>query len=73
MMTVDSEKKDCAMHKINRTEFTCATVTAKKDRQVYKMLKKSRIELESALITAGNDSKVCPMNKNIIQKFSNVQ
>ena len=29
MMTVDSEKKDCAMHKISRTELTCATVTAK--------------------------------------------
>ena len=29
MMTVDSEKKDCAMHKISRTELTCAIVTAK--------------------------------------------
>ena len=65
MMTVDNEKKDCAMHKISRTELTCATVTAKKESPVYKMLKKSRMELESALITAGNDSKVCAMNKNI--------
>ena len=40
-------------------------VNAKKESQVYRMLKKSRMELESALITAGNDSKVCAMNKNI--------
>ena len=66
MMTVDSEKKDCAMHKISRTELTCATVTAKKESQVYRMLKKSRKHLESALITGGNDSKGCAMNKNII-------
>ena len=45
-MTIDSEKKDCAMHKISRTELTCATVTAKKESQAYKMLKKSRMELE---------------------------
>ena len=64
MMTVDSEK-DCAMHKISRTEFTCATVNAKKESQVYRMLKKSRMEVESALITAGNDSKVFTMNKNV--------
>ena len=64
MMTVDSEK-DCATHKISKKELTCATVTAKKESQAYKMLKKSRMELESTLITAGNDSKVCAMNKNI--------
>ena len=51
------------MRKISRTELTSATVTAKKESQVYGMLKKSRMELESALITAGNGSKVFAMKK----------
>ena len=54
-----------AMHKISRKELKCATVTIKKEGQVYGILEKSKMELASASITADNDSKVCPMNKNI--------
>ena len=49
-MTVGSEKKDCAMNKIRRTELKCATVTVEKESQAYGMYKKSRMELGSPVI-----------------------
>ena len=63
-MIVGSEKKDCAMNTISRTDLKCATVTViKKYSQVYGILKKRRMELGYPIVTVEKQSQACAMHK----------
>ena len=57
IMTVDSERKVYAMHKIHRLELPFSKMTdIESESKVSGMHKKSRMELRSAIMTVASES-----------------